>query len=70
MLTDKHGLIAYRDMLTSIRDRIQLQINAGRTLEEIQLSQPTQDFDSEWGGGFIKPDFFVGIIYQSLIQER
>ena len=70
MLTDKHGLIAYRDMLTKIRDRIQSQIRAGRTLEEIKLSRPTQDFDSEWGGGFLKPDVFVGIVYQSLIQEK
>ena len=70
MLTDKQGLIAYRDMLTKIRDRIQSQINAGKTLEEIKLSQPTQAFDSEWGGGFIKPDVFVGIVYHSLIQEK
>jgi hypothetical protein len=45
-------------------------MNAGKTLEEIKLSQPTQAFDSEWGGGFIKPDVFVGIVYQSLIQEK
>jgi glyoxylase-like metal-dependent hydrolase (beta-lactamase superfamily II) len=70
MLTDKHGLLAYRDMLTNIRDRIQSQMNAGKTLEEIKLSRPTQAFDSEWGGGFIKPDVFVGIVYQSLIQEK
>jgi cyclase len=70
VLTDKHGLIAYRDMLTSIRDGIQSQINAGKTLEEIKFSQPTQAFDSKWGGGFIKPDIFVGIVYQSLIQEK
>ena len=70
MLTDKQGLMAYRDMLTKIRDRIQSEINAGKTLEEIKLSRPTQDFDSEWGGGFLKPDVFVGIVYQSLMQEK
>ena len=70
MLTDKQGLVAYRDMLTKIRDRIQSQIKAGKTLEEIKSSRPTQDFDSEWGGGFLKPDMFVGIVYQSLIQKK
>ena len=70
MLTDKQGLVAYRDMLTKIRDRIQSQIKAEKTLEEIKLSRPTQDFDSKWGGGFMKPDVFVGIVYQSLIQEK
>lgn len=57
-------------MLTNIRDRIQSQIKAGKTLEEIKFSKPTQAFDSEWGGGFIKPDIFVEIVYQSLIQEK
>ena len=70
MLTDKQGLIAYRDVLTKIRDRIQSQIKAGKTLEEIKLSRPTQAFDSKWGGGFMKPDVFVAIVYQSLIQEK
>lgn len=70
MLTDKQGLLAYRDMLSKIRDRIHSQIKAGKTLEEIKLSQPTQDFDSEWGGGFLKPDVFAGIVYQSLSQEQ
>jgi glyoxylase-like metal-dependent hydrolase (beta-lactamase superfamily II) len=70
MLTDKRGLIAYRDMLTNIRDRILSQIQAGKTLEEIKLSRPTQAYDSEWGGGFLKPEVFVGIVYQSLIQEK
>ena len=70
MLTDKQGLVAYRDMLTKIRDRIQSNIKAGKTLEEIKSSRPTQDFDGEWGGGFLKPDMFVGIVYQSLIQEK
>ena len=70
MLTDKQGLTAYRDMLNKIRDRIRSEIKAGKTLEEIKLSRPTQDFDSEWGGGFLKPDVFVGIVYQSLMQEK
>lgn len=70
MLTDKQGLKAYRGMLTKIRDRILSQIRAGKTLEEIKLSRPTQDFDSELGGGFMKPDVFVGIVYQSLSQEQ
>jgi glyoxylase-like metal-dependent hydrolase (beta-lactamase superfamily II) len=70
MLTDKRGLIVDRDMLTEIRDRILSQIQAGKTLEEIKLSRPTQAYDSEWGGGFLNPDVFVGIVYQSLIQEK
>lgn len=67
-LTNKKGLIAYRDMLTGIKDSIQAQIKAGKTLAQIRASKPTRDFDKEWGKGFITPDIFVTIVYQSLIQ--
>lgn len=58
-LTDKKGLVTYRDVLTTIRDRIQTQIDAGKRVSQIVSSQPTRDFDKTWGNGFIKPDIFV-----------
>ncbi len=36
-------------------------------------AQPAQEevrrFDTEWGGGFITPDFFAGIVFDSLTRE-
>ncbi len=65
-LSDKKDLTVYRDMLISIRGRIQSQIDAGKNLDQIISSRPTRDFDKIWGGGFIKPDSFVTTIYHSL----
>jgi hypothetical protein len=29
-----------------------------------------KDFDEQWGKGFIKPETFVGIVYESLRSEQ
>lgn len=69
-LTDSEGLMVYRNMLTTIRGRIQSQIDAGKRLSQIVSSQPSQDFDKTWGDGFIKPDIFVTTIYQGLTGSK
>jgi cyclase len=68
-LTNKKGLIAYRDMLTGISNIIQAKIKAGKTLAHIIETKPTGNFDKEWGKGFIAPDMFATIVYQSLTQK-
>ncbi len=69
-LSDKSKLTAYRDMLITIRDRISQQIEAGKTLEEVVASKPGREFDAEWGQLFLKPEQFVGILYQDLSREQ
>jgi hypothetical protein len=39
---------------------------AGKTLDEVKAAEPTKDFDEKWGKGFMKPDIFLAIVYQSL----
>lgn len=56
---NKASLSAYRDMLTTVRDRVHAQIAAGRSLEQILASKPTAEFDKTWGGGWIKADDVV-----------
>lgn len=67
-LGDRARLIDYRDMLQGIADRIQVLLDAGKTLEETQAAEPTADWDVEWGGGFIKPEAFVRMVYEDLAQ--
>ena len=57
---------AFRDMLAAARDAIAPMVKAGRTLEQIVAAKPTAAFDARWGGGFIKPDQFVGLVYSDL----
>lgn len=65
-LADRHALTRYRDMLLTVRDRVQALINSGKSLEEVQQAQPSREFDEEWGKGFINPEAFVQSLYESL----
>lgn len=65
-VTDRAGLVAYREMLSTISGRIAAMIEEGLGLDEIQAAAPTADFDEFWGQGFIKPDRFVAMIHSAL----
>jgi cyclase len=65
-LGDKAGLTKYRDMLATVRDRVQAQKSAGKSLEEVVAAKPTADLDSDWAKGFIKGDLFVSFVYSTL----
>lgn len=65
-LSNKKELAAYRKMLSDIRDRVSNLAKQGKTLEQIKAAKPTAVYDGKWGGGFLKPDVFVGIVYSSL----
>lgn len=68
-MSDRAGLVAYRDMLKTAIGRVEEMAAAGKSLEEVQAAKPTQDLDERWGGGFIGADDFVESIYQSLKTE-
>jgi hypothetical protein len=53
-------------MIVTVRERVRALQAAGRTLEEVIAARPSAEFDSTYGGGFIKPDDFVGFVYRSL----
>jgi cyclase len=65
-LADKAALTAYRDMLVTVRDRVQKLKTSGRTLPEVVAAKPTADLDATWGKGFMQPGDFVAIVYNTL----
>ncbi len=65
-LSNKAKFQKYTEMLTSIRDEVSKQVKDGKTLEQIQKSKPTKNFDADFGNGFINPDAFVQILYSDL----
>lgn len=69
-LTDRAGLKAYRDMLATIRDRVRAGIKAGKSLDEVVAAKPGAGFDDAWGTGFLKPEVFFGVMYQSLSGKK
>ena len=62
-------LLAYRNMLRTVRDRIAPLLAAGKTKDEVVAAKPSADLDAEWGGGWIDGDRFVSFVFESLARE-
>jgi glyoxylase-like metal-dependent hydrolase (beta-lactamase superfamily II) len=65
-LADQAALSKFRDMMVTVRDRVQKLKKEGRTLQETVAAAPTKDLDPVWGKGFLQPDMFVTIVYNTL----
>jgi hypothetical protein len=65
-LGDKASLTQYRDMLVTMRDRVRTLKSSGKTADEVVAAKPTADLDATWGKGFLPPDQFVTIVYNTL----
>jgi glyoxylase-like metal-dependent hydrolase (beta-lactamase superfamily II) len=65
-LGDRAALDRYHTMLATIRDRVGALKTAGKSLAAVQAAKPSASFDAAWGGGFLKPDDFVAIVYSTL----
>jgi glyoxylase-like metal-dependent hydrolase (beta-lactamase superfamily II) len=65
---DEYDVVAYRDMITTIRDRVKELIRRGMTLEQTQEARPTKDYDGRYGTeqGPWTTRQFVEAIYRSL----
>ncbi len=58
-------VIAYRDMLTAVRDRVRLMIADELSRDQVIRAKPTRDFDAVWQAT-MAPDQWVGIVYDSM----
>jgi hypothetical protein len=46
-ITDRPGLIATRDLILAVRDKIAVLVAQRKTLEEVIAAKPTADFDAQ-----------------------
>jgi glyoxylase-like metal-dependent hydrolase (beta-lactamase superfamily II) len=62
------GLKASRDMLATIRARIQKLIDEGKSEDQVVADKPTKNLDARWvqQGTPLTGDFFTRLAYQSL----
>jgi glyoxylase-like metal-dependent hydrolase (beta-lactamase superfamily II) len=65
-ITDRAGLMAHRDMIVAIRDKIAPMVAQGKTLPEVMAAKPTADFDAKVPGGSTTIERFVGQVYAEL----
>jgi glyoxylase-like metal-dependent hydrolase (beta-lactamase superfamily II) len=60
----RRDLIEFREMLISVHDKVAAQKKSGMSLASVTATKPTSNFDAKWGGGFITPELFVGLVYR------
>jgi cyclase len=69
-LTDRAGLQAWRDMLVTIRDRVMKAAAGGKTLQQVQALNLTQEWDARFGQKFITPAQVVEAAYREVKVKR
>lgn len=71
---DKAAVIAHRDIIIGVRDRVAKLMQEGKTSEEVVAAHPTADFDSKVPpaapNGERNGDRFVGQLYAELKQNK
>lgn len=65
-LSDRAGLVEYRDFLVRARDNVQALVDEGLSLQEAVAARPTAEWDDALGGVWITPAQLVTFIYNSL----
>ena len=70
-ICDEWEVVEFRDMVTIIRDRVQAEIKAGKTLAQIKQDHLTKDYDARYNAktGFGTSDQFLEAIYKSLTKK-
>lgn len=54
------------ELIAHENTRLRLSESAGMSEREVVAHQPSADFDSTWGAGFLRPDVFVSSVYSTL----
>jgi glyoxylase-like metal-dependent hydrolase (beta-lactamase superfamily II) len=65
-ITDRAGLMAHRDMIIAIRDKIAPLVAQGKTLPEVVAAKPTADFDAKVPQASTTGERFIGQVYAEL----
>jgi cyclase len=65
-LGDKAALMKYRDVIVTVRDRVAKLKSGGKKLDAVLAAKPSAEFDAAWGKGFLMPNDFVTIVYNTL----
>ena len=67
-LSDREGVRRFRDMLSTVRDRVARLVKEGKTLEQVLALKPTAEFDKPGQPG-VPTEMFVKIVYGELAKR-
>lgn len=68
-LATRADLMRYRDVMLTVRQRVARLVAQRRTLKQVLAAKPLADLDAQWGNGFLKPEQFLSIVYESLSRR-
>jgi glyoxylase-like metal-dependent hydrolase (beta-lactamase superfamily II) len=63
---DRSAVVAHRDMMLTIRDRIAPLVQQGKTLPEVVAAKPTADFETKVQQAAATGERFIGQVYAEL----
>lgn len=63
---DRADLVAYRDMLSTIRDNVARLKAQGLSVDQVIAARPTAAFDETWGKAIISPALFTRLVYRGV----
>jgi cyclase len=71
-ISSKDDAVAYRDMVTIVRDVVQDGVKKGQMLDQIKRGNPTQGYRTRFGSdtGAWTTDMFVEAVYKSLTAKK
>lgn len=69
-VTNRAGLVAHREAITTVLGRVSRAIGDGKTVEQIVASKPTADLDQKVGNAAASADRFVQQLYAELRGGR
>lgn len=67
-LVSLDDLESYRDVLSTVRQRVAGMIDEGMSEDDVVAAAPSAEWDEAWGGGFIGPEAFLRSVYRSLSE--
>lgn len=63
---DRAALLAFRDMLFTVRGKVAALKAQGKSLAEVQAARPTAAFDAKWGKSIISGTLFTALVYRGV----
>lgn len=69
-VTDRAAIIAQRDIIIAVRDKIAPMVAQGKTLQEVLATKPTAEYDARVPNSDTTTERFVTQVYQELKADR
>ena len=65
-VTDRNALVAQRDLILDVRDKVAALVAQNKSLEEVIAAKPTADFDAQVPQGPQTAERFIGWLYAEI----